>query len=89
MLELQVKARIEDGVMAGSDRRLQSEDERAPIDPNAFEQSKVECLEMRQFTRAGHCEDQSQHRTATRERQRLRRSREFTHPCFPKLTQAF
>ena len=45
--------------------------ERAPIDPNGFEQRKVECMEMRQFAHARHGENQPEYSAAKRERHAL------------------
>src|SRR5437016_5279334 len=52
---------------ARSDCCQQGEGKRAPIDPNAFQKRKVECIEMRKLARAGHGEKKAQRGTTTRE----------------------
>src|SRR5450755_2140141 len=56
---------------SATDRSQQREEQGVRIDANTFEQRKVEGTEVREFTRAGHREGQSQYCAATRERYAL------------------
>jgi len=56
---------------SGTNRCQQGEDERVGIDPNAFQQRKVEGMKMCQFPRAGHGENEPQYSTAAGERHAL------------------